>query len=369
MNKPLKPLLLLGNSIAPETAKEMVDSGRFDLLKGASIGKFGSDEPFVELMKGEEANFAANAERLKGSTVYLLQSTAAPVSDNCFHLMLMAHTAKRYGADKVVAVVPFAAFMRQDRPFKNRFTSVAADMWANVLKTAGVDQIATMTPHSKGAMEKFEAVFGDNFIPVSAAEIFAADIKKRFTADIALLSIGAPDGADKKEDEGQNRARELSRAVFGHANDDAMFRISKSHTGVSDTKIETFDGDVKGKDCVIVDDMIDGGSTMINAASLLKAKGATSVTCYATHGIFSGAAIEKLLSAKHDGMHNAIDKLVISDSIPNAQEKLEALIAKQPNFKGRVEILPVGNAMLQQIDMNNAAKAVPQRRRANGPQA
>ncbi|MDE1153261.1 MAG: ribose-phosphate diphosphokinase [Micavibrio sp.] len=364
-----KPILLVGNAVSAKTVQELTDSGRFEVLDASSIGKFGSDEPFVELMKGKEDDFAANLNKLKGAKAYILQSTAEPVSDNTMHLLLMAHTLKQYGAAEVTALVPFTAFMRQDRSFKNRFTSVAADMFAKQLKAAGVDRIATVTPHSKGGMQLYQHVFGEDFIPVPATDVFAEDIKRRFTAHTASLSIGAPDGADKAQDEGQNRARELAKAVFGHADDSAMFRIAKTHTGVSDTKIVSFDGDVKDKDCVIVDDMIDGGSTMVNAASLLKAHGAKSVTCYATHGILTGNALEKILLAKPDGMNPAIDKLIITDSIPDAQKKLDALLAKQPSLKGRVEILPVGNAMLKELDIQalTAAPAVQRRRRFNGP--
>lgn len=358
MNKDLKPILLLGPAVSPETAAILKADARFEVMT-ASIGTFDSGEPFVELYRGGEADFETNAARLKGAEVYIVQSTGEPVGDNSQHLLLMAHTLKYYGAKQVTALLPFAAFMRQDRSFKNRFTSVAADMFAKQLKTAGVDKVVTLTPHSKGAMKLYANVFGDDFTPLPATEIFAADIKKRFPADVLRLSIGAPDGADKAEDEGQNRARELSRAVFGHADDVAMFRISKTHTGVSDTKITSFDGDVKGKHCVIVDDMIDGGSTMINAASLLKAQGAASVTCYATHGILSGNALEKILSAKNDGMHPAIDKLVLMDTLPDVAKKLEALLAKQPSFAGRVDILPAGPALLAAVAL---PQAQPQRR-------
>ena len=218
---------------------------------------------------------------------------------------MMAHSLKRYGAKEVTAVLPFAAFARQDREFKNRFTSVAAEFFPRQLKAAGVDKVITVTPHSQAAMQFYKDEFGANFTALSTTELFAQDIKKRF-GDITSVAIGAPDGADKPLDEGQIRAKELVKAVFDGTVDDVdskRFKISKVHTGVSDTKITHFDGDVAGKDCVIVDDMIDGGSTMINAASILKAKGAKSVTAYATHGILSGSALEKILSSKPDGMH------------------------------------------------------------------
>jgi ribose-phosphate pyrophosphokinase len=371
MKKQLKPILLIGNSFSPDAAGALKGSGLFNVID-ASIGKFGSDEPFTELMQGEEARYDENLAHFKGSTVYILQSTARPVSDNFKHLLLLADTAKLYGAAEVVALEPFAADMRQDRPFKNRFTSVAAGLDAKLYKTAGVDRIVTFTPHSEGAIALYEAVFGDMFTALNATGLFAADITRRFGSDPATLAIGAPDGADKAQDQGQKRARELAVAIFGFADEKVMFGISKTHTGVSDTRITGFTGDVSGKDCVVVDDMIDGGSTMINAASLLKSRGAKSVTCYATHGILSGNALEKLLLAKNDGMNNAIDKLVITDTVPDARDKLEELLKRQPRLAGRVEILSTGPTLVQEVERQMTATAAAtvtplRRKHAPGP--
>ena len=351
-----KPILLIGNSVSKETADALRSDNRFDVIT-ASIGKFDSDEPFVELMRGQEPDFEKNLAKLQGAKVYVVQSTGGPVSDNAQHLMLMANTLKEYGAAEVTAIVPFAAFMRQDRKFKNRFTSLAAGLFAKQLKASGIDKIITLTPHSKAAMQLYTNVFGENFQAVPTTAMIAADIKGRFDVAPDELAIGAPDGADKPGDEGQLRARELVKEVFGHVSDDLMFRASKIHTGVSDTKITSFDGDVAGKDVVIVDDMIDGGSTMVNAAALLKAHGAKAVTAYATHAILSGNALERLLMSKPDGMTCAIDKLVITDTIPGVREKLDVLFAKQPNLAGRVEILSVAPLILEKVAELEAQRA------------
>ncbi|MDX2095738.1 MAG: phosphoribosyltransferase family protein [Alphaproteobacteria bacterium] len=128
------------------------------------------------------------------------------------------------------------------------------------------------------------------------------------------------------------------------------FKISKIHTAVSDTKITHFAGDVVGKNCIIVDDMIDRGSTMINAAKELKARGAKSVTAYATHGILSGSALEKLLTAEPDSMNNpAIDHLVMTDTIPSVAKKVEKLAAQNPELADRVSILSVSPLITQEL--------------------
>lgn len=350
MNKPLKPILLVGNHVSKETADALRDSGQFDVIT-SSIGKFPSGGLFVELYRGEEPLSEENCKRLKGARAYVLQSAPESNNDHLQHLMLMAHTLKFYGVSKVTAIAPFLPNLRQDRSMKGRFTSVAADLNAKQLKASGVDAVITVTPHSKGAMGLYEAVFGQDFMPINTTLVFAADIRKRFTVAPDEIAVGAPDGADKPNDEGQARARELTTALFDMpvAFNAAMFRISKVHTGVSDTKITSFDGDVAGKDCIIVDDMIDGGSTMLNAASMLKQHGARSVTIYASHALLTGNALENLLSSKSDGMTSTIDKIVFTDTLPESRDKLQALLAQHPKFAGRVDILSVGSAVAQKV--------------------
>lgn len=362
VHKNAKPLLLVGNGVSQSCVDDLCARGDFELLP-ATFGTFNSDEPFVELMRGQEKRHAANIDALQGRKVYVLQSTAAPVSRNVQHLLQAVHTLKHYGAAEVTAIMPFAAFMRQDRAFKERFTSIAADLFARQLKAAGADGVITFAPHSKGAIALYQNVFGANFTALHVTDLFAQDIKTRFSAQASSLCIGAPDGADKPQDEGQARARDLAAAVFGKTDAAAlaarMFRISKTHTGVSDTKVTGFDGHVTGKHCVIVDDMIDGGGTMINAANLLKAQGALSVTCYAAHGILSGGALERLTAAMHDGMHPSIDKLVLADTVPDTADKRQALMEKSPSAGARVLVLSTGTALLNALTPSLQTQATP----------
>lgn len=357
-----KPLLLIGNHVSPDTADALRQDGRFDIIT-ASIGKFPSGGMFVELFRGEEKLYPEHLEQLKGARAYVLQSAPESNHDHFNQLKLMAHTLKWYGAGKVTAIAPFLPNLRQDRSLKDRFTSVAADMNAKELEAAGVDAVITLTPHSKGAISLYQKVFGDDFSAISTTETFGADIRKRFDVSPDELAIGAPDGADKPNDEGQARARELVKEVFGGNNPAVMFRIAKVHTGVSDTKIVSFDGDVAGKDAVIVDDMIDGGSTMLNAANILKAHGAKSVSIYATHALLTGNGLENLLSAKSDGMSYSIDKIVVSDSLPGARQKLQDLLRQQPKYAGRVEIISSGPAILKRVAEIEAEAGMPAQQR------
>ena len=165
------------------------------------------------------------------------------------------------------------------------------------------------------------------------------------------LCIGAPDGADKSEDEGQKRAKELRQVVFGGGMDDnRKFMITKRHKGVSETEIEKFEGNVKGRHCIIIDDMIDGGGTMRNAANVLKMHGAASVTAYATHGIFSQNALKTILAETHDGTNPSIDTLVITDTIPTVEQKITKLSKENPELAERVRVLSVGPMIAKEIE-------------------
>lgn len=353
MLEPRKSLVLIGNNTSQEVAKALNNANNIITLP-ASIGQFSSGEPFVELFRGQEPDFQSNSTKLKGAKTHIIQATDEPVSEHCQHLLLMAHSLKHYGAKDVTAVIPFAAFARQDREFKDRFTSVAAEFFPKQLKASGVDHVITVTPHSEAAIKFYQNEFGNRFTALSTTQLFADDIKKRFNDNLSSVVVGAPDGADKPLDAGQQRAKELCTAIFGESGCNTnMFKIAKTHTGVSDTKITSFEGNVKGKHCIIVDDMIDGGSTMINAASLLKARGASSVTAYATHGILSGGALEKILSAKPDGMTPAIDNLILTDTIPTVEKKISTLAEKQPKLAERAQVLSAGKMLAAEIERQN----------------
>lgn len=355
-----KQILVAGSSISPAIVSHLAESGLGELIP-ASVGKFGSGEPFCELFPKGEADYAVHADKLKGAHAVILQSTGEPVSEHCLQTLVIADTLKAAGVAKMTAVLPFKAFDRQDRVFDKRFTSMSAKLFAKLLKASGVDAVVAVTPHSQASVDYFKEVFGDNFRAVPATALFARHIRETLGADALTLSIGAPDGAEKEKDQGQLRARELARDVFNTAAADrkAMFHISKIHTDVSETKVTHFDGDVKGKNCVIVDDMIDGGSTMVNAASVLKAQGAATVTAYATHGILTGNALEKILSAKPDGAHDAIDRLVVTDTLPDVAEKLQALAKTHPALAARVTVLSAGELIAAELRKMNAPKPRP----------
>lgn len=337
-----KPMILAGPNMGRDAGEGYARDARFEALP-ASVGRFQSGETFSELFYGDAANFEKNAARLKGAEVFVVQPTAAPVGDNVQHLLHMIHTLKYYGAAKVTAVLPFAAYARQDRSFAGRFASVGADMLPRQLQAAGADAVVGVTLHSKAAMDFYKAAFGDRFTNVSTAALFAAHLKNTG----GDLVFGAPDGGEKLHDEGIARAADVARAF----NSAAMFKISKVHTAASDSKVVAFDGDVRGKTAVLVDDMVDGGSTLANAARVLRQNGAKEVICCVTHAVLTPGeknlrtgevpqALRKVLLEQGTG-ELLVDRLILTDSIPDVYAKRDEFAKMYPAFAHRVEILPL----------------------------
>jgi ribose-phosphate pyrophosphokinase len=358
MSKTSKQLVLIGNSVSDETRDFFSEKNGFQPIP-ASIGEFPSGEPYVELFYKQQDKWAENAALLRGQDVIVVQSGGVPYSKNIMNLMLMIDTLKSYDVASVTAYVQMLPLARQDRKFDKRFVSEGAYFMAKTLKTAEADKVITVTPHSQACIQTFKSFFGDNFVAIDASELFANDIRKRF-GGAANVVIGAPDGADKPSDEGQRRAGQLAHALFGEAADQ-RFKIAKEHVPgtMSETRIVGFDEDlgakVYGKDCILIDDMIDGGGTMVNAAALLKDNGAKSVTCYATHGLLTGNALEKMLAAKD----SPIDKIVITDTLPDTKDKLAAFANTHPSLSDRIEVLCTAPLLLKALHPQKRPAARP----------
>lgn len=338
----------------------------------ADFGPFGSGAYFCELfpfLKHEregksqqelDARREANLATLKNAHVVFIESTGEQpdVSDSVERVRFMVRSLKRYGVGEVTLAMPSTAYERQDRGFaeQGRLCSEGLLWWVQDLKRYGVDRIINFAPHSQAGIEFWRDEFGKaNYYPLQTTELFAEHIRNQFSdlgsllaqrlgkaATLDNLVIGAPDGADKPNDQGQARARELAVAVHGRKVTDAdLFKIGKAHTDASETKVTSFAGNVVGKDCVIIDDMSDGGSTLINAAKTLKEQGARSVSVYFTHAICSNNSLHKLASNAN------IDRVMTTDTVPEIIAKREALASE---LQGKVEILAVGQQLARTLN-------------------
>lgn len=249
------------------------------------------------LCKAQVQTFADNEihvridENVRGEDVFVIQSTCNPVNDSLMELLICIDALKRSSAKRITAVMPYFGYARQDRKVGGR-TPISAKLVANLIERAGADRVMTMDLHA-GQIQGFFDIPVDN---LTALPVLAADIRERHMAD--NLTVISPDVG------GVVRARALAERIGA---DLAIVDKRRPKAGVSE--VMNIIGDVKGRKCIIVDDMVDSGGTLANAAQAIMDKGAESILAYASHGVLSGKA--------HENMTNSVlTELVVTDSIP-----------------------------------------------------
>lgn len=253
-------------------------------LVAADIQRFADNEIFVEIK-----------ENVRGEDVFVVQSTSYPANDNIMELLITIDTLRRASAKRITAVIPYFGYARQDRKVGPR-TPISAKLVANIITSAGADRVLTLDLHA-GQIQGFFDIPLDNLF---AAPIFSRDIKANF-ADENVVVVSPDVG-------GLVRARIIAKKINA---DLAIVDKRRPKAGVSE--VMNIIGEVNGKDCIIVDDMVDSGGTLCNAAEALLEKGAKSVSAYITHGVLSGKAIERIANSK-------LEKLVITDSIEQKEK-------------------------------------------------
>ena len=347
-----KTFLLFGPRVSEATKQAMREQLGYEAIP-ADFGPFGSGAPFCELFPlGKEARTGKPVEELtarlhekeallRDAYVIFVESTGEQpdVAESVERVRFGINSLKHFKVKNVTVAMPNCAYERQDRDFteQGRLCSLGSKWFAMDLQRYGADRVITFAPHSQANIDDWQGVFGaENYYPLQTTNLFATHIGAQFP-DTQNLVIGAPDGADKPNDRGIARARELAGAVNKNLQ---MFKIGKAHVQASETKVTSFEGDVAGKDCVVVDDMSDGGSTLINAAKELKARGAKSVSVYFTHAICSHNSLQKLAS------NSDIDHIVTTDTVPEIIGKREAL---EPVLRDKVEVLSVGPQLAQSL--------------------
>lgn len=245
----------------------------------ASIRRFSDMEVFVEIH-----------ENVRGEDVFVVQSTCYPTNDNLMELLITLDALKRGSARRVTAVIPYFGYARQDRKTGPR-TPISSKLVANLITTAGANRVVTLDLHS-GQIQGFFDIPLDNLY---AAPVFVRDIKDRYGDDVMVVS---PDVG------GVVRARYIASRIDA---DLAIIDKRRERAGVSE--VMNIIGDVQGRKCVLIDDIVDSAGTLCNAADALMKAGATSVSAYVTHGVLSGGAVARVTSSP---MH----ELVVTDSIP-----------------------------------------------------
>lgn len=253
-------------------------------LTQATIKNFSDNEIFVEIM-----------ENVRGKDTFFIQSTSSPCNDNLMELLIAIDALKRGSARRITAVIPYFGYARQDRKTGGR-TPISAKLVANLITAAGADRVLTLELHA-GQIQGFFDIPVDN---LSAAPVFVADIKKKFDGE--NICIVSPDVG------GVVRARHLAKRLDA---DLAIIDKRREKAGVSE--VMNVIGDVKDKVCILVDDIVDSGGTLCNAAKALEDKGAKEAHAYVVHGVLSGAAVERVSNSN-------LKSLVITDSIAATEE-------------------------------------------------
>ena len=269
--------LVAGNSNRP-LAESIAGALKIPLTRG-SVKRFADMEVFVEIL-----------ENVRGEDVYVLQSTSFPANDNLMEMLIVVDALKRSSARRITAVLPYFGYARQDRRPGPR-TPITAKLVANLIERAGVDRVMTLDLHA-GQIQGFFDIPTDNLF---AAPTFARDIQERF--DCSKLVVVSPDVG------GVVRARALAKRINAPI---AICDKRREKAGVSE--VMHVIGDVEGMCCILIDDIVDSGGTLVNAANALLANGATEVFAYITHGVLSGGAVSKITNSK-------LKQLVITDSI------------------------------------------------------
>jgi ribose-phosphate pyrophosphokinase len=270
--------ILTGNSNRP--LAEAISAFLNLPLTKASMKRFSDMEVFVEI-----------EENVRGEDVFLIQSTSYPANDNLMELLVALDALRRGSARRVTAVIPYYGYARQDRKSGPR-TPISAKLVANLITTAGANRVLTLDLHA-GQIQGFFDIPTDNLF---AAPVFTNDIKRKYDGqDICIVS---PDVG------GVLRARAIARRLDA---DLAIIDKRRERAGVSE--VMNIIGDVDGRACVLVDDIVDSAGTLCNAAVALMDAGAESVSAYVTHGVLSGGAVARVTSSP-------LTELVTTDSIP-----------------------------------------------------
>ncbi|WP_404373415.1 ribose-phosphate pyrophosphokinase [Sphingomonas sp. MMS24-J45] len=249
-------------------------------LTDALVRRFADEEIFVEIQ-----------ENVRGEDVFVLQSTGYPANDNLMELLICIDALKRASAKRITAVIPYFGYARQDRKPGPR-TPISAKLVANLITVAGADRVLSVDLHA-GQIQGFFDIPTDNLF---AAPVIAADIQTRYSRH--NLMVVSPDVG------GVVRARALAKRL-----DNAPLAIvDKRRERAGESEVMNIIGEVEGRFCILIDDIVDSGGTLCNAAAALKEAGAAGVAAYITHGVLSGGAV-----ARVEG--SVLEELVITDSI------------------------------------------------------
>ncbi|CAJ0684668.1 MAG: ribose-phosphate pyrophosphokinase [Ralstonia sp.] len=279
-------LMVFTGNANPKLAEAVVKHLGIPLGK-ALVGRFSDGEVQVEIQ-----------ENVRGKHVFILQSTCAPTNDNLMELMVMVDALKRASARRITAAIPYFGYARQDRRPRSARVAITAKVVANMLEVAGVERVLTMDLHA----DQIQGFFDIPVDNIYASPILLEDLRKKNYEDLLVVS---PDVG------GVVRARALAKQLGVD-----LAIIDKRRPKANVAEVMNIIGEVDGRNCVIMDDMIDTGGTLCKAAQVLKERGAKQVFSYCTHPVLSGGAAARIADS-------ALDEVVVTDTIPLREDAIK----------------------------------------------
>ncbi len=303
--------LVAGNSNRPlaEAIAAYLDTP----LARCVVRRFADKEIFVEVQ-----------DNVRGEDVFVIQSTSAPANDHLMELLILCDALKRASARRITAVIPYFGYARQDRKPGPR-TPISAKLVANMIVRAGADRVLTLDLHA-GQIQGFFDIPTDNLF---AAPVMVGDIKDVMTGNNVM--VVSPDVG------GVVRARGLAKRI-----DAPLAIVDKRREAPGESEVMNVIGDVAGYSCILMDDIVDSGGTLVNAAEALLKNGASQVTGYITHGVLSGGAIARVMSSQ-------LKELVITDSIQPSDAVLNA---------HNIRVIPIASLLGEAIARTAEEKSV-----------
>jgi ribose-phosphate pyrophosphokinase len=289
-------MVFTGNAnprLAQDVAKHLGMS-----LGRAIVGRFSDGEVMIEIM-----------ENVRGKDVFVLQSTCAPTNDNLMELLVMVDALKRSSAARITAAIPYFGYARQDRRPRSARVAISAKVVANMLTSVGVARVLTMDLHA----DQIQGFFDMPVDNVYAAPVLLGDVWKQGYDNLIVVS---PDVG------GVVRARALAKRL-----ESDLAIIDKRRPKANVSEVMNVIGEVKGRSCVIMDDMVDTAGTLVKAAQVLKEEGATRVVAYCTHAVLSGSAAERIDASD-------LDELVVTDTIPLREDARASAKIRQLSVAG-----------------------------------
>lgn len=280
----MSELMLFSGNATPELAAKIANYLGAEVGK-AKVSRFSDGEVNTEIL-----------ENVRGMDVFIVQSTCAPTNESLMELVIMADALHRASAGRITAVVPYFGYARQDRRVRSARVPISAKVVADMMAVVGINRVLTVDLHA----DQIQGFFDIPVDNVYATPILIEHIQRNATGDEIVVS---PDVG------GVVRAR----AVAKRLNDAELAIIDKRRPEANKAEVMHIIGDVKDRDCIIVDDMVDTAGTLCTAAGALKASGAKSVSAYATHAVLSGKAIENINNSE-------LDRLVVTDTIPLSEQ-------------------------------------------------